>query len=121
MLTLVLMVSLFVGLVPASAGAITQEQVRDKLYEKINESRRNNGLRALRRNDTLQKWSQDHAGDMARKNTLYHDLSLAVEVNKLTRIVWWYGENVQYLTNRPGVAKRSTASSWNRRVTGRTS
>lgn len=106
MLALTLLVSLFVGLIPTSAGAITQEEVRDKLYEKVNDSRRNKGLRPLRRNNTLQKWAQDHAGAMARKEKLYHDLSLAAEVNKLTRIVWWYGENVQYLTNRPAIAQK---------------
>lgn len=105
-LALALMVSLFVGLVPASAAAMSQEDVRDKLYDKINDARRKHDLRPLHRKSTVQKWAQEHARDMARKETMYHDPLLHLEINMLTQWVYWYGENVQFMSNRPAVAKK---------------
>jgi uncharacterized protein YkwD len=104
---LALVLSLFVTLLPApSAQALTANEIRNRIYRRINNARENHGLRRLKVNDTVQKWSQDHAGDMARAGDYYHDSALTVELNKLTRIVWWYGENVGMTSTGGNAPKR---------------
>ncbi len=56
-----LIASLFVGLVPGSASAITERKIRNRLYEKVNNTRDRHDVRTLKRNDKTQTWARDHA------------------------------------------------------------
>lgn len=74
-------------------------QIRHGFETKINAARDKRDLRQLQVNDVIQKWAQKHAEDMAAAKQEYHDASLLVEVNKVTKVVWWYGENVGRTTS----------------------
>ncbi|HVM19815.1 MAG TPA: CAP domain-containing protein [Egibacteraceae bacterium] len=107
MLLVALIATLFVGLVPAMpAEALTANQIRDRVYTRINKARQNHGLRALRVNPTIEAGAQSHARDMARRGSIYHDPNLGAEVNEVLRPVWWYGENVGWTTTGKGAPKR---------------
>ena len=69
-------------------------EIRKGFERRINTARDKRDLRNLKVNDVIQKWAQKHAEDMADAKTEYHDANLLGEVNKVTKIVWWYGENV---------------------------
>ncbi len=100
-------VALLVTLAPAPpAEALTQAEIRTRVYKRINNARRNHGVRALRVDSTVQSWAQRHARDMAAADTLYHDPALALELSKVTAIVWAYGENVGVTSTGPRAPRR---------------
>ena len=74
-------------------------QIRKGFERRINTARGKRDLRTLQVSSVIQKWAQDHAEDMAAAKTEYHDADLLVEVNKVTKVVWWYGENVGRTTS----------------------
>jgi uncharacterized protein YkwD len=87
---------------PAHADERTKEAaIRDRLEELINQARANHGLRRLKVNDRTQRNADDHAEDMARAGTIFHDAALQIEV--LLGASSW-GENVGY-SSADGAAK----------------
>jgi uncharacterized protein YkwD len=92
-----LSLTLVLTLVPATpAFAIdsrTAAEIRDRLERKINRTRERRDLRRLKVSDRMQDYAKDHAEDMARQGTIFHDARLAVEV--LLGASCW-GENVGY-------------------------
>ena len=110
---LVLISSLFFGLMPAApASALTPLVIRTAIESKINAARVYRGLKplkittALHRCDAaapaglscMQYWSQDHARRMGLNRDYYHDTPsrLWAEVPKSS---WWRAENVGYVTS----------------------
>jgi uncharacterized protein YkwD len=73
----------------------SEAQIRNRIEELINRARANHGLRRLKVNDRTQRYATDHAQDMARKGTIFHDAALPLEV--LLGATSW-GENVGYTT-----------------------
>lgn len=80
----VLVLVLSATLVPAtSASAIdnrTPREIRNRIEYLINRQRVRHGLRRLRVNTKTQYWARDHAKEMARKRSIYHDRNLGSEV-----------------------------------------
>ena len=82
---------------PAHAAARTSEaEIRDRIEELINQARANHGLRRLKVSGRTERFADDHAEDMARKGTIFHDLALPAEV-LLSATSW--GENVGYTSS----------------------
>lgn len=109
-----LLVSLFVGLVPATASAVTAAEIRNQLYEKVNTARRNHGLRTLRTNAKTAEFAKDHAGWLSRSSLckfnvaaslLCHDDRLEVRSEIPSDWEWW-GENLASSTTQPGIATK---------------
>jgi uncharacterized protein YkwD len=99
--------TLVVGLAPAPpAEALTANQVRNRLYDKVNKARDNHGMRRLRANTTIQHGAKRHTRTMADSGALFHDAALFNEVNKVSRQVWWAGENVGLTSTGKGAVKR---------------
>ena len=109
--------SLLFSVLPASpAQAITSNQIRDALEQKINDARAYRGLRRLRVStyvcpaallnpNCMEFFSQDHARRMAGAGGLYHDTTSRLWA-EVPRISWWRAENVGYVSAGPGAAQR---------------
>lgn len=98
LVALTLLASLFAGLMPASASALTERQIRNRLYEKVNKARENHGLKPLRRNDKTQKFAKGHARWMSNNCWLdilptCHD-SLVELGEEVPRDAEEWGENI---------------------------
>ena len=110
-MALALVASLFVALVPSPAHAATQRQIRNRLYEKINNSRDNRDLRLLKRNDRLQTEAQEHARWMAN-NCKPSQVPMALlggchdvfRWGEYTSRAEWGGENIARLDTQSGIA-----------------
>jgi uncharacterized protein YkwD len=92
LLSLTLAATLF----PAPAHAVDRSaewEIRNRIERKINRARDRRGLRRLKVNDRMERYSDDHAEAMASRGTIFHDAKLAVEV--LLGASCW-GENVGY-------------------------
>lgn len=71
---LALVVSMFMTLLPAApAHAAAEWQIRNRLYELVNNKRASLGLRKLQVNDKTAYWAKDHARWMANNNSMTHD------------------------------------------------
>ena len=57
-------------------------EIRNRIEYLINRQRVRYGLPRLRVNDKVQYWAKDHAKDMARKRTIYHDPNFTAESPK---------------------------------------
>jgi uncharacterized protein YkwD len=104
----VIIASLFVALVPAAASALTANQIRDRLYAKIDRVRDNHDLRHLNRNAKTAYWARDHSAWMGRQSglpitRLIHDrdTELWAEVPSDAQ---WRAENIAFANTGPGVA-----------------
>jgi uncharacterized protein YkwD len=103
-LALAIVAALLLTLLPqgSPAQAIDDRsisEIRKGFQRRINSARDKRDLRILKVNDVIQTWAQKHAEDMAEAKTEYHDANLLIEVNKVTKTVWWYGENVGRTTS----------------------
>ena len=97
LVVLAALMAVFVPTTPAHAvDRHSEAQIRNRIEELINQARANHGLRKLKVNDRTQRYATDHAQDMARKGTIFHDAALPVEV--LLGATSW-GENVGYTTS----------------------
>lgn len=93
-----------VGTDAAPAEAATVSEIRNTIEKKINYARTSRGLRKLRINTTIQRYSQDHAKLMATSDSLFHDAAFAHEVPSGAG---WVAENVGYVPGGSGAAKRA--------------
>ena len=108
LLSVALLVSLLVGLAPASASALTTTEIRNRVYEKVNNTRRAKGLRPLKVSPMTQTYAKDHAGwlstsalckfDVSRLGC--HDNTLEVRTEIPSDWEWW-GENLASATEQP--------------------
>ncbi len=83
-LAVALVLVLSANVIPATpAHAIDNRrprEIRNRIEYLINRQRVRHGLRRLRVNAKTQYWARDHAKDMARRRTIYHDGNLGNEV-----------------------------------------
>ena len=77
----------------------TVSKIRNSIERRVNRARDARDLRDLKVSDTIQKWAQDHAGDMASLTSIFHDPpgELKHELFKLDPNPWYWGENVAYM------------------------
>lgn len=105
LLAVALLACLFVvGTGSPEAEAATVSEIRNTIEKKINHARASRGMRKLRVNATMQRYSQDHAKLMASSASLFHDAAFAHEVPNGAE---WVGENVGYVPAGPGAASRA--------------
>lgn len=114
MLALALMASLFVGLVPATASALTERQIRNRLYEKVNTARENRGIDKLGRNDKTAYWARDHSKWLANNCTpetilSCHDNGAEIESELPSDWSLW-GENLAMHDAGKGVVSKLHAA-----------
>lgn len=107
LLTLAVVASLFMTVLPATpASAATEGEMRNRLYELVNNKRAALGLRKLRINDKTQYWAKDHARWMANNESLTHDSSdeMWAEVPSRSQ---YRSENIAWMgpADLPGVIK----------------
>jgi uncharacterized protein YkwD len=93
LLALTLVTTLIPAMPARAVDRSAEWEIRNKIERKINRTRARHDLRPLKVSDRMQRYSKDHAQDMAAKGTIFHDAKLALEV--LLGASYW-GENVGY-------------------------
>ena len=64
----------------AASDSRTYAEIRDRIEYLINRERIRRGMRRLRVSDKTQYWARDHAVDMARRRTIFHDGNIGNEI-----------------------------------------
>lgn len=75
--------ALCVTLLPApaaqAAASPSAADIRDRIEYLINRDRARYGLRRLRVSTRIESFAKDHAGDMAARGTIFHDVAFSAE------------------------------------------
>lgn len=94
---------------PAEAGSAKQDRVERAVIKRINEIRRDNGLRALRRSRALSRAADSKAREVTRTDVLSHSspdgTSMSQRVRRYVRAKS-VGETIGYVPVRSSQARR---------------
>ena len=102
--SLTLLACLFLGTAATPAEAATVGEIRTSLEQRINRSRTAHGLRRIRVNVKIERHAQGHADLMGDLNSMFHDS--AALWNEMPDGREWCGENVGYVPDGRGAARR---------------
>ena len=101
-----LLATMFTATLPAlDAEAATFVEIRKQLQGKINNARQARGLRPLKVSELMTTFARGHAINMGNRGEIFHDSSAELWL-EVPDGAWWRAENVGYVTDGAGVAKR---------------
>jgi len=119
--TAILLTGLFGAAAKADADVLQRNSVEPTVVDRINEVRRNHGLRALKVSDLLTHAAQRHATNMGWKEYFKHDFKKNGDWYGFGTWIRWYwpasgytswsaGENLAW--GAPSLSARKTVSMW---------